>query len=99
MSNAVDALQPLSHSVNGASTSLILLHTTHINAKKFHTLFSQTKTTKQPLQIMSSADNTSTLKSYVDSATGAIQSGVASLTGNASDQVCPSAPLVLSCAA
>lgn len=36
---------------------------------------------------MSSNDNPSTLKSYVDSATGAIQSGVASLTGNASDQV------------
>ncbi len=36
---------------------------------------------------MSSNDNTSTLKSYVDSATGAVQSGIASLTGSASDHV------------
>lgn len=35
---------------------------------------------------MSSNDNTSTLKSYVDSATGAVQSGIASITGSASDQ-------------
>lgn len=35
---------------------------------------------------MSSNDNTSTLKSYVDSATGAIQSGIASITGSAGDQ-------------
>ncbi|MCJ1333732.1 hypothetical protein MMC10_010432 [Thelotrema lepadinum] len=33
-----------------------------------------------------SNDNSSTLKSYVDSATGAIQSAVGSLTGNAGDQ-------------
>lgn len=35
---------------------------------------------------MSTNDNTSTLKSYVDSATGAIQSGIASITGSAGDQ-------------
>ncbi|ETS79720.1 hypothetical protein PFICI_09573 [Pestalotiopsis fici W106-1] len=35
---------------------------------------------------MSSNDNTSTLKSYVDSATGAVQSALGSLTGNTSDQ-------------
>ena len=34
-----------------------------------------------------SNDNTSTLKSYVDSATGAAQSAIGSLTGNTSDQV------------
>lgn len=32
------------------------------------------------------SDNTSTLKSYVDSAAGAVQSGIASLTGSAGDQ-------------
>jgi uncharacterized protein YjbJ (UPF0337 family) len=31
--------------------------------------------------------NTSTLQSYVDSATGAVQSAIGSLTGNTSDQV------------
>lgn len=35
---------------------------------------------------MSTNDNTSTLKSYVDSATGAVQSGVAYLTGSAGDR-------------
>jgi len=35
---------------------------------------------------MSTNDNTSTVKSYVDSATGAIQSGIASITGSAGDQ-------------
>ncbi|ERF76969.1 hypothetical protein EPUS_02682 [Endocarpon pusillum Z07020] len=35
---------------------------------------------------MSSNDNPSTLKSYVDSAAGAVQSGIASLTGNTSDK-------------
>lgn len=35
---------------------------------------------------MSTNDNTSTLKSYVDSATGAVQSGIASITGSAGDQ-------------
>lgn len=35
---------------------------------------------------MSTNDNTSTLKSYLDSATGTIQSGVASITGSAGDQ-------------
>lgn len=34
----------------------------------------------------STNDNTSTLKSYVDSATGAAQNFVGSLTGNAGDQ-------------
>lgn len=33
------------------------------------------------------SENTSTLKSYVDSATGMVQSGLASLTGSAGDQV------------
>jgi uncharacterized protein YjbJ (UPF0337 family) len=32
--------------------------------------------------------NTSTLQSYIDSASGAVQSAIGSLTGNASDQVC-----------
>jgi uncharacterized protein YjbJ (UPF0337 family) len=36
---------------------------------------------------MSTNDNTSTLKSYVDSATGAIQNAIGSLTGNTADQV------------
>lgn len=36
---------------------------------------------------MSSNDQPSTLKSYVDSAAGAIQSGIASITGNPGDQV------------
>ena len=35
---------------------------------------------------MSANDNTSTLKSYMDSATSAIQSGIASITGSAGDQ-------------
>lgn len=35
---------------------------------------------------MSANDNTSTLKSYVDSATGAFHSGIASITGSAGDQ-------------
>jgi len=35
---------------------------------------------------MSADDNTSSLKSYMDSATGAIQSGIASVTGSAGDQ-------------
>jgi len=35
---------------------------------------------------MSANDNTSTLKSYMDSATGAVQSGIASITGSAGDQ-------------
>lgn len=35
---------------------------------------------------MSTNDNTSTLKAYVDSATGAVQSGIASITGSAGDQ-------------
>lgn len=35
---------------------------------------------------MSSNDNTSTLQSYVDSATGAIHSGIAAITGSAGDQ-------------
>lgn len=35
---------------------------------------------------MSSNDNTSTLQSYIDSATGAFQSGIASITGSAGDQ-------------
>lgn len=35
---------------------------------------------------MSSNDNTSTLQSYMDSATGAVQSGIASITGSAGDQ-------------
>ncbi|KAF7509368.1 hypothetical protein GJ744_008091 [Endocarpon pusillum] len=35
---------------------------------------------------MSSNDNPSTLKSYVDSAAGALQSGIASMTGNTSDK-------------
>lgn len=35
---------------------------------------------------MSTNDNTSTLKSYVDSATGAIHSGIAAITGSAGDQ-------------
>ena len=34
-----------------------------------------------------SSDNSSTLKSYVDSATGAVQSGIASITGSAGDKV------------
>jgi uncharacterized protein YjbJ (UPF0337 family) len=33
--------------------------------------------------------NTSTLQSYIDSASGAVQSAIGSLTGNASDQVFP----------
>ena len=37
--------------------------------------------------IMSSNPEPSTLKSYVDGATGAIQSGIASVTGNSGDQV------------
>ena len=32
--------------------------------------------------------NTSTLQSYIDSATGAVQSAMGSLTGSAGDQVC-----------
>jgi hypothetical protein len=32
--------------------------------------------------------NTSTLQSYIDSASGAVQSAIGSLTGDASDQVC-----------
>merc|ERR1711964_114550 len=44
-----------------------------------------TKQTKQPTANMSDK-NTSTLQSYVDSATGAVQSAIGSLTGNASDQ-------------
>ena len=36
---------------------------------------------------MSSNDNTSTLKSYVDSATGAVQSGIAYVTGSEGDKV------------
>lgn len=32
--------------------------------------------------------NTSTLQSYVDSASGAVQSAIGSLAGKASDQVC-----------
>lgn len=35
---------------------------------------------------MASNDNTSTLKSYVDSAAGVINSGIASITGSAGDQ-------------
>lgn len=35
---------------------------------------------------MSTNNNTSTLKSYVDSATGAVQSGIASITGSAGDR-------------
>ena len=35
---------------------------------------------------MSSSGNTSTLQSYVDSATGAVQSGIAAITGSAGDQ-------------
>lgn len=34
-----------------------------------------------------SDNNTSTLSSYVNQATGAIQSGIASLTGSTGDQV------------
>ena len=40
------------------------------------------------LAIMSDK-NTSTLQSYVDSASGAVQSAIGSLTGNTSDQVFP----------
>lgn len=36
---------------------------------------------------MSDDTQPSTLKSYVDSATGTIQSGIASVTGNSADQV------------
>ena len=32
--------------------------------------------------------NTSTLQSYIDSATGAVQAALGSLTGSTSDQVC-----------
>lgn len=39
---------------------------------------------------MSTNDNTSTLKSYIDSATGAVQNAVGSLIGSTGDQVCPS---------
>lgn len=35
---------------------------------------------------MSSNDNTSTLKSYIDSATGAVQSGIATITGSSGDR-------------
>jgi uncharacterized protein YjbJ (UPF0337 family) len=35
---------------------------------------------------MSANDNTSTLKSYVDSATGAVQNALGSLTGSTGDQ-------------
>lgn len=42
--------------------------------------------TCQTHTIMSANDNTSTLKSYLDSATGAIHSGIASITGSAGDQ-------------
>lgn len=34
-----------------------------------------------------SDDNTSSLKAYIDSATGAVQSAIGSLTGNSADQV------------
>jgi uncharacterized protein YjbJ (UPF0337 family) len=34
--------------------------------------------------------NTSTLQSYMDSASGAVQSVIGNITGNTSDQVCPS---------
>jgi uncharacterized protein YjbJ (UPF0337 family) len=36
--------------------------------------------------------NTSTLQSYIDSASGAVQSAIGSLTGDASDQVRPRLP-------
>ena len=35
---------------------------------------------------MSTNDNTSTIKSYLDSATGSIHSGIAAITGSAGDQ-------------
>jgi len=37
-------------------------------------------------------NNTSTLQSYVDSATGYVQSGIAAVTGSAGDKVCSSEP-------
>jgi hypothetical protein len=36
---------------------------------------------------MSSNDNTSSLKSVIDTATGYVQSGIAAVTGSAGDQV------------
>jgi hypothetical protein len=38
----------------------------------------------------SNKDQTSTLQSYVDQATGAVQSALGSLTGNTADKVCSS---------
>ena len=40
-----------------------------------------------------SANNSSTLKSYVDSATGAVQNAVGNIIGNRSDEVCTFQPL------
>ena len=37
---------------------------------------------------MADTANDSSVKSYVDSATGAVQSAIGSVTGNTSDQVC-----------
>ena len=36
---------------------------------------------------MAASDNSPSLKGYMDSATGAIQSGIASVTGSAGDKV------------
>lgn len=41
-----------------------------------------------------SDNQSSSLKSYVDSATGAVQSGIGSLTGNTADQVCINLSLI-----
>ena len=44
------------------------------------------------------ASGSSTFQSYVDSAVGAAQSAMASVTGNTADQVCDHSPLPESCA-
>jgi hypothetical protein len=63
-----------------------------VNAFQMSTLI-LFQATDTDTKIMSSIENTSTLKSYVASATDTIQSGVASLTGTASDHVCFVPPL------
>ena len=77
----------LSSILEALSSSTLVVHTLIQNTRPFILSSTSLNTVKYHSLTMSSSDNTSSLKSVVDTATGYVQSGIATLTGSAGDQV------------
>lgn len=78
--NSADRLlHPLDPSIAASNSNAVF-------KTEFNTLFAS-RSISFYTAIMSTQDNTSTLKSVMDTATGYVQSGIAAVTGSAGDQV------------